>query len=185
MACVDPLGAFGKGRSQIHSCDSMDATSNEHQTAIVTGASSAIGLGMTQALLEGGEHDGRRSKRDGRWFDRDPAGSDLLRGGGDRRRGGGPFQPRPVCVGAWRDVRGKGSGLLEIAGYLQAALLGRAVGYPVRAVYKERLEAAVPLRSAILPRSGAGAVSDLPADERRGVFRASAGGRCSWFTCCW
>jgi NAD(P)-dependent dehydrogenase (short-subunit alcohol dehydrogenase family) len=32
----------------------MNAKSNEHQTAIVTGASSGIGLGITQALLERG-----------------------------------------------------------------------------------------------------------------------------------
>jgi NAD(P)-dependent dehydrogenase (short-subunit alcohol dehydrogenase family) len=32
----------------------MDAISREHQTAIVTGASSGIGLGVTQALLERG-----------------------------------------------------------------------------------------------------------------------------------
>ena len=32
----------------------MKATSNTHQTAIVTGASSGIGLGVTQALLERG-----------------------------------------------------------------------------------------------------------------------------------
>src|SRR5258708_1067683 len=32
----------------------MNATSNEHQIAIVTGASSGIGLGITQALLERG-----------------------------------------------------------------------------------------------------------------------------------
>jgi len=34
---------------------------------------------------------------------------------------------------------------------------------------------AVPLRFFLLPRAGAGAVYNLPADERRGVFRASAG----------
>jgi NAD(P)-dependent dehydrogenase (short-subunit alcohol dehydrogenase family) len=34
----------------------MDVKSNEHQTAIVTGASSGIGLGITQALLERGYH---------------------------------------------------------------------------------------------------------------------------------
>jgi NAD(P)-dependent dehydrogenase (short-subunit alcohol dehydrogenase family) len=32
----------------------MNAKSKEHPTAIVTGASSGIGLGITQALLEGG-----------------------------------------------------------------------------------------------------------------------------------
>src|SRR6478752_2531159 len=32
----------------------MNVTSNAHQTAIVTGASSGIGLGVTQALLERG-----------------------------------------------------------------------------------------------------------------------------------
>src|SRR5213593_1832766 len=32
----------------------MNANSKEHQTAIVTGASSGIGLGVTQALLERG-----------------------------------------------------------------------------------------------------------------------------------
>ena len=64
---------------------------------------------------------------------------------------------------------------VEPAGYIQAALLGRAVGYPVRAFYRDRLEATVPLRSSILPRAGAGAVHNLPADEWRGVFRASAG----------
>src|SRR6266850_7424871 len=32
----------------------MNATSKEHQTAIVTGASSGMGLGITQALLERG-----------------------------------------------------------------------------------------------------------------------------------
>ena len=31
----------------------LNATSKEHQTAIVTGASRGIGLGMTQALLCG------------------------------------------------------------------------------------------------------------------------------------
>ena len=66
----------------------------------------------------------------------------------------------------------KAPNLIQIAGYIPAALLGRAVGYPVRALYKDLLEAAVPLRSAILPRAGAGAVYHLPADERRGVFRA-------------
>ncbi len=50
------------------------------------------------------------------------------------------------------------------------------MGYPVRGLYKDRLELAVPLRSSILPGAGAGAVYHLLADERRGVFRASAGG---------
>ena len=39
-------------------------------------------------------------------------------------------------------------------------------------------------RSSILPRSAAGTVPVLPADERRGVFRVRRG-RCSQFTCCW
>jgi NAD(P)-dependent dehydrogenase (short-subunit alcohol dehydrogenase family) len=34
----------------------MNVTSKEHQTAIVTGASSGIGLGITQALVERGYH---------------------------------------------------------------------------------------------------------------------------------
>ena len=49
------------------------------------------------------------------------------------------------------------------------------MGYPVRALYKDRLEAALPLRSSILPRAGAGVVFILPAHERRGVFRTPAG----------
>src|SRR6266404_461756 len=36
--------------------EAMNAGSREYQTAIVTGASSGIGLGITQALLERGYH---------------------------------------------------------------------------------------------------------------------------------
>src|SRR6266566_1554248 len=105
----------------------------------------------------------------------DTADGNLLRGWRCRRTGRSRFQPRTVSVGAQRETRGKGPGFLEIAGHLQAAFLGWVVGYPVRPVYSNRLESPVPLRCSILPRSGAGAVFDLSADGRRGVFRASAG----------
>jgi hypothetical protein len=49
------------------------------------------------------------------------------------------------------------------------------MGYSVRGLYKDRLEAAVPLRTSILPRAVACSVYNLPANERRGVFRASGG----------
>ena len=49
------------------------------------------------------------------------------------------------------------------------------MGHPIRSLYKDRLEPALPLRSYILPRSNPGDVSVLPADERRGVFRTEAG----------
>jgi len=65
--------------------------------------------------------------------------------------------------------------VLEVARFIQAALLGRAVGYPLRALYKDCLDAALPLRSSILPRAAAGVVFNLPTDERRRVFRTSAG----------
>jgi hypothetical protein len=121
------------------------------------------------------EHHERRLKRDGKWIDPSAASGNLLRGGSDRWTGRGLFQPPPVCVGGERHTGGKRAGLPEIAGNIQAALLGRAVGYSVRASHKGCLEAAVPLRSSLFPRAGAGVVHDLPADERRGVFRASAG----------
>jgi NAD(P)-dependent dehydrogenase (short-subunit alcohol dehydrogenase family) len=38
----------------MNSAEAMNGKSKEHQTAIVTGASSGIGLGITQALLERG-----------------------------------------------------------------------------------------------------------------------------------
>ena len=78
-------------------------------------------------------------------------------------------------LGLSADLRSKGPDLLEIAGYIQAALLGGAVGYTVRALNKDRLESPIPLRSAILPRAGAGAVYHLLADGRRRLFRASTG----------
>ena len=52
---------------------------------------------------------------------------------------------------------------------------GAGCGHPLRALYKGRLEAAVPLRSSLLPRSGACVIPNLPADGGQGVFRASAG----------
>src|SRR5262245_2048823 len=119
------------------------------------------------------EHDGKRIERNGRRFKRNPARRNLLRRRSARRIGRGPFQPHLVWVGTWRETRSKGPGLLEVARYLQAALLGWAVGYPVRAVHKGRLDAALPFWSSVFPRAGAGALSDLPADWRRGVFRAS------------
>src|SRR5438445_2859416 len=54
-------------------------------------------------------------------------------------------------------------------------LLGWAVGDPVRALDRCRLDAPVPFRPSLLPRARAGAVSDFPADERRGAFRGWAG----------
>src|SRR6266404_871770 len=56
-----------------------------------------------------------------------------------------------------------------------AALLGRAMGHPIRSLYKDRLEPALPLWCPLLPRSNPGDVSVLPTDERRGVFRTQAG----------
>src|SRR5262249_39185226 len=103
------------------------------------------------------------------------AGGNLLRGGGFRRTGRGPLQLRPVRVGAWPETRRQGADLTQIAGDLQAALLGGAVGYPLLALVRCRLGAPVPFRLSLLSLARAGAVSDFPADERRGVFRASAG----------
>src|SRR4029453_10995748 len=78
------------------------------------------------------EHYGKRIECDGRWLNRNPARSNLFRSGSDRRIGRGPFQSRLVWVGPWRETRSEGPGLLEVARYLQAALLGRVVGYSVR-----------------------------------------------------
>ena len=77
--------------------------------------------------------------------------------------------------GVSASTRSKCPDLLQIAGYIQAAVLGRALGYPVRALYQDRLEPALPVRSSIFPRTGAGAVFNLPADGRCRIFRASAG----------
>src|SRR5439155_186410 len=107
--------------------------------------------------------------------DCDTAGGNLLRGGGSRRTGRGPLQLRPVRVGAKRETRGKGADLIQIAGYIPAALLGRAVGDPVRALVRCCLDAPVRVRLSLLPRAGAGAVPDFSADERGGIFRAAAG----------
>src|SRR5205823_8199020 len=121
------------------------------------------------------EHDGKRIEYDGRWFDRNPARGNLLCVRGRRRSGRGPFQLRPVWVGDQLSTRGKGSDSSEVAGYLQATFLGRAVGHPVRAPHRGRLEVAIPLRLSIRPRAFVGSVSDLPAPGRRGVLRASPG----------
>jgi hypothetical protein len=125
--------------------------------------------------MEGGEHDGKRLEHVVEYLDREPAGSDLLRGRGDRRSGGGPFQPRAVLVGAECDTRGDGPGFLEVAGYIQAALLGRTMGPPVRAVYQDRLESTVPRRISIRPCSPTRTILVFFADERRGIFRVAAG----------
>src|SRR5262245_19187339 len=104
--------------------------------------------------------------RDGRWLNRNPARSNQLRSGSYWRTCRGRFQPRLVWVGPWRETWSKEPGLLEVARYLQAALLGRAVGYSVRAFGKERLDASVPLWFLVRLGTVAGAVSDLPADGR-------------------
>jgi hypothetical protein len=48
--------------------------------------------------------------------------------------------------------------LKKVAGYLQAALLGRAVGDSLRAVHQNRLGATLPLWSSLLLGSGDGAL---------------------------
>src|ERR1700730_18074071 len=121
--------------------------------------------------MEGGECDGKRPEHDEECLDPQPAGSDLLRGGGDRRGGGGPLQPRAVSFGGQRDARGDDRRFLEVSGYIQAALLGRALGHPVRAVREGRLEPAVPRRLSLCPGSATRAVPVLLADQRRGILR--------------
>ncbi len=96
-------------------------------------------------------------------FDSDTAGGNRLPGGGYRRTRRTPLRPHPVQVGAQRDVRGKDPDIVEFSGYIQAALLGRAVRCPVRAFYRAFLEAHIPLWSSVLPRAVAGAVPNLPA----------------------
>lgn len=59
------------------------------------------------------------------------------------------------------------------SGLTVIALLERAVGYPVRALDKARLDAAVPLRLSLLPDAGTGAVYHL------GSPRSSVGSSCS------
>src|SRR5438034_9696493 len=49
------------------------------------------------------------------------------------------------------------------------------MGHPVRAIYKDRLESAVPRRLSICPCSATRTVLVLFADERRGVFRFAPG----------
>src|SRR5262249_62244456 len=92
-----------------------------------------------------------------------------------RRTGRGPLQPRPVRAWDWPKTWRQGAGLTQIAGYLPAALLGRAVGHPVRTLDKSCLVLPVPFRPSLLPRAGAGAISVFLAKKRRGVFRAQAG----------
>src|SRR5436190_70088 len=99
--------------------------------------------------------------------DCDTASGNLLCGGGSRRTGRCPLKPRPVRVGGCPETWHQGTGLTKITGYLPAALLGRAVGDPVRAPGRCCLGAPVPLWLSLFPRAGAGAVSDLPAEERR------------------
>src|SRR5262245_36072709 len=118
--------------------------------------------------------DGRRLQHDEGRRDRETAGGDLLRGGSPGRAGRGPLQPRPVRVGGQRKTRRDGAGRPEIPGRLQAALLGRAVGDPVRAPDRGGVDASVRLRFPLLPRADAGAVPVLPAQERRGLVRAPA-----------
>src|SRR2546422_10114493 len=121
-----------------------------------------------------GEYDGTRYERI-TWCDPEPAGGNLLCVSGRRRGGRGPFQLRPVWVGDQLSTRSKGPDSFEVAGYIQAAFLGRAVGHPVWAPHRGRLEIAIPVRLSIRPSAAVGSVSDLPAPGRRGVLRASPG----------
>src|SRR6185369_12687851 len=92
-----------------------------------------------------------------------------------RRAGRSPFQLRSFSFWTQLETRGKGPDIFEIAGNLPAAFLGWIVGDPIRALFGNRLGSPVPLRFSLLPRSDGGLVFILSADERRGVFRASAG----------
>src|SRR6266404_588539 len=101
--------------------------------------------------------------------------SDRFRGRRGWRSGRGRLQLRPVLVGSERRTRGERPAPIKIAGYIQAALLGRTMGHPVRTVYKDGLEAAVPRRLSICPGPADSTVSVLFADGRRGVFRVEQG----------
>src|SRR5207248_3047721 len=111
-----------------------------------------------------------------RWLDPEPAVGNLLCVRGRRRTGRGPFQLCPVWVGDQLSTRGEGPDSFEVAGYIQATFLGRAVGHPVRAPPWSHLEVVIPLRVSLCPRSAIGAVPDFPAIGRRGSFRAPEGG---------
>src|SRR5207247_5744689 len=92
-----------------------------------------------------GEYDGTRYERV-TWFDPEPAGGYLLCVRGRRRSGRGPFQLRAVWVEDQLSTRSKGPDSFEVAGYIQATLLGRAVGHPVRVPDGGRLAILMPRR---------------------------------------
>src|SRR5688572_4280106 len=110
-----------------------------------------------------GEHDGKACADDEQYLDGWPTGRDLLRGGGRRRTRRRPFHPRTLSAG----VPGRGSDTLsvplEISGYIPTALLGRAMGHPIRFPHKGRLEPALPFWLPVFHPSRAGDVSVLPA----------------------
>src|SRR5262249_46754898 len=87
----------------------------------------------------------------------------------------GHFQPHPVCIRYKRETRGRRAGPLEIAGPIPAALLGRAMGDPVRRVHKARLESPLSRRLFVRPSSAGGAVPVLFTQSRRGVLRVEQG----------
>ncbi len=87
-------------------------------------------------------------------------------------------QDAAICPVRFRSqwgARSKRSASREIAGHLQAALLGRAMGRPVRTIHKDGVEETVPRRLSICHRSVGSAVFVFFANGRRGLFRVEQG----------